>query len=221
MVSDMKAFYDFAQRSSEWHAIRWGRITGTDLKTIMTGGHRAIETLAKRKRYELANPPEVPEEINAPSLAWGRQHEGKAAARYEMLHDTDLLYPAFIIHPVHDFIGVSPDGISTVSTSRRPISGVEIKCPYNQAIHSTTLNLGMPIDHFAQVQGNIWVAGFEHWDFISYDSRQPVPRDYYEQRIDRDEGYISKMERKCLEFWDLVNSDREIGELPDELPQLF
>lgn len=216
----MRAIYDFEQRSKEWHEIRWGRLTGTEFRVLMHGTRAARDKLAADKRFQLANPcPADIAEINARSLDWGRDNEPRAAARYELAR-FDLLFPAFIIHPKYDFIGVSPDGINDLG---RGVSdrGVEIKCPHNQAIHSSTWNLGMPVDHYPQVQGGMFVTDFGLWDFISFDPRLPAPKDFYLQTIQRDGDYISRLERRCLDLWDLVNSDREIGCDLAEIPSLF
>lgn len=205
-------YYDIDQRSPEWYALRWGRITGTEFKALV-GTQAARNALAKRKRYELSNPVEVPDEINVKSLNWGRENEGRAAAHYEMFH-VELSYPAFVTHPEHDFIGFSPDGLSERS-------GAEIKCPYDSAIHQATWMLGMPKEHIPQVQGGMWVCERDEWDFISFDPRMAPPKDFYCQTIRRDEQFIKRLEINALRVWDMVMSDKQIGGELDEIPQLF
>lgn len=203
---------EIQQRSAEWFALRWGRITGSEFQ-LAAGSPATQKRLAKRKRYELANPVEIPDEINVPSLSWGRVNEPKALAQYEMLHG-DLTYPAFTVHPKYDWIGFSPDGIG----DRK---GVEVKSPYDGSVHQLTLMLGMPPVHQSQVQGGMWVYDFGEWDFVSFDPRISPPDDLYIQPISRDQGYISNLERCLLKVWDMVNSDKDLDVEDDFIPKLF
>ena len=126
----MKIYNDIEQRSLEWYELRWRRITGSEFRRAM-GTQKAKETLAKQKRYELDNPVEVPRETTAKPLLWGIKNEPLAIAHYELLFG-EVSQPGFIVHPEYDFIGFSPDGISNME------KGVEVKCPFNQAVHDST-----------------------------------------------------------------------------------
>jgi hypothetical protein len=203
---------EIKQGSPEWFALRWGRLTGTDFKKV-NGTPAAQRKLAMQKRYELANPVEVPEQLQAKPVLWGKQNEPRAIAQYEMTHG-DLVFPAFVVHPEYDFIGFSPDGVGVDR-------GVECKCPWNTDIHRSTWSLGMPAEHTPQVQGGMWVLGFDLFDFLSFDPRVALPKDLYVQPIRRDDQYIDRLERNCLRVWDMVMSDKALDVDLDEIPQLF
>ena len=101
--------------------------------------------------------------------------------------------------------GASPDGY--VSDD----GGLEIKCPYQTAIHIETLQKGMPKEHTPQVQGCMWISGRQWWDFVSYDPRLPEALQLYVQRIERDQAFIDKLEEEVRRF--LVEVDQTVEEL--------
>jgi hypothetical protein len=47
----------------------------------------------------------------------------------------------------------------------------------------------LPSEHRAQVQGSMWVAEREWWDFISYCPKLPL----FIKRVYRDEAYIKSL----------------------------
>jgi hypothetical protein len=58
----------------------------------------------------------------------------------------------------------------------------------------------MPDEHFAQVQGVMWVAGREWCDFISWDPRVPGEHQLYIERIERDDAFIEILKREIEVF---------------------
>jgi hypothetical protein len=56
----------------------------------------------------------------------------------------------------------------------------------------------MPPEHVAQVQGNLWIAEREWWDFVSYCRLLPQ----FEIRIYRDEAYIAELAKAVDQFND-------------------
>ena len=58
--------------------------------------------------------------------------------------------------------GCSPDGL--VGTHM----GIEIKCPQEHTHVRWLLGGECPTEHYLQVQGGMFVTGFEAWDFVSY-----------------------------------------------------
>lgn len=77
---------------------------------------------------------------------------------------------------------------------------IEIKCPFNSAVHLGTILNGMPEDHMPQVQGLMWVTGAEWCDFVSFDPRMPAELQLYVQRIERNAEYIVNMEKEIIAF---------------------
>ena len=67
---------------------------------------------------------------------------------------------------------VSPDGL--IPDLKK---GLEIKCPKMSTHIRYLLEGGVPSEYVIQVQANLWVTGYETWDFVSYCpeyQRQPL-----------------------------------------------
>ena len=65
------------------------------------------------------------------ALAWGKENEEDALARYSAKSNVTVRKCGFIVDPRCCWLGASPDGI--VCDSQENEDGlVEIKCPYSQ-----------------------------------------------------------------------------------------
>ena len=99
----------------------------------------------------------------------GIETEPEARMDYEILFGTEIKQVGFIIpdedHKYHDWIGISPDGL-TVDNGM-----IEIKCPLAKTHFGyieSKLSYMLPSDYRYQVQGQLFVTGFDYCDFISY-----------------------------------------------------
>ena len=94
---------------------------------------------------------------------WGHQHEPAARAEYERRTGNTVRPNPFIKAPWAKLIGGTPDGVGA--------KGLEIKCPYNPAVHiRTVINGIVPKDHIAQVRGQALLTDLDI-DFVSFDPR--------------------------------------------------
>jgi len=69
----------------------------------------------------------------------------------------------------------------------------------------------LPTDYFQQVQGSLFITGFERWDFMSYSPGLPpliIP-------VYRDEPFIKKLkeelDRFCFELAGVIKKLKELG----------
>ena len=152
------------QGSPAWINARLGKITASRFKDVMgtpKAAHKYMmdlvaETLTGQSQGHRTTAAEQ----------HGHDHEPAARALYEKRMGCEVLQVGFIEHPLDPMIGGSPDGL----VGRW--GGVEIKCPYNSAIHLGYILGGVvPKEHLAQVNGHLWLSGREWWDFVSYDRR--------------------------------------------------
>ncbi len=128
------------------------------------------------------------------AMLWGSSNEAMARMEYEARTGAFVEAVGFVKHSTLPNVGGSPDGIMGDAGL------LEIKCPYNSANHLKAIMGGMPIEHAAQVQGNLWITGRQWADFVSYDPRLPAPYDIYIERIERDADFIAKMEAEIILF---------------------
>ncbi|XP_069108924.1 uncharacterized protein [Argopecten irradians] len=116
----------------------------------------------------------------------------------------------FVIPEQKPFLGASPDGHVNCECCGKGL--LEIKCPYNirdktikAAIldNSFCLNASFSLKrshkYFAQVQMQMYVCDGNYTDFVVWS-----PMDCVVTRINRDNGFISKMIEKLEKFWKVV-----------------
>ena len=83
---------------------------------------------------------------------------------------------------------------------------VELKCPDAMGKHLDALQNGSHADEYMwQIQGQLWVAGREWNDAVSYDPRWPMPMDLAVKRVHRDEKMIAELEAECIAANEEVN----------------
>lgn len=193
------------QGSQEWHNDRCGCATASRFIDIIAVSKSSGKPLKAREDYLKAVAGEQfygtpTESFNARSTEWGKDLEPYARQAYEIETGQMILPSGFVRHKTIEFCGASPDGLIGKD------GGIEVKCPKDRRVHMDTWAEGMPVDHFPQVQGNIWINELEWIDFISYDPRAPEGFRLYVQRIHRDDKYILALESHVVQFLEEVKN---------------
>ena len=184
------------QGSIEWFQARAGLATASRFKDVLAkikSGEAAV-----RKNYKAQLVVErltglAQETYTNAAMQYGTETEPLARAAYEFRSDNQVEEIGFIRHK-ELLTGCSPDGLIGKD------GGVEIKCPFQSAVHIETLLNGMPPEHMAQIQGTLWITGRQWWDFVSFDPRLPAHLQIYIRRIERDGKYISDLETEVIAF---------------------
>jgi putative phage-type endonuclease len=154
------------QQSEAWFEARCGKVTGTRFKSLMMGestqGYKdlitniACEILTGRMEETYSNS----------IMEQGLETEPEARKEYESIFGIEIKTVGFIMRDendkYHEWIGISPDGLT-------PDNGmIEIKCPLART-HFEYIEAGkLPAEYRYQVQGQLFVTGFDYCDFISY-----------------------------------------------------
>lgn len=190
------------QGSSDWLALRLGKVTASKVKDVLTKGRgNAPSKTAETYMMEL-----IAEKLTGKSkpffendaMRWGTETEPQARSMYSVNNDfVDVREVAFIEH--NEFIGVSPDGLIGDDGM------LEVKCPNTTTQLKRALSDDYSADYKAQIQMQLWVAGREWCDFLSFDPRLDCAAGYLQQRVYRDEKYIEEMEGKVFAFVDSMN----------------
>lgn len=194
------------QRTDEWFKDRCGCATASRfadvLATIKNG--EAASRRNYRAQLVVERMTGVPQEsYQNEAMRFGIEHEPFARIAYEAKTGNIVTEVGFVRHQTL-MAGCSPDGIIGDD------GGIEIKCPYQSAVHINTLLDGaMPSEHMPQIQGSLWITGRKYWVFVSYDPRMPPELRLFTQRIDRDEIYIKKLEKEIERFLEEVDNTLE------------
>lgn len=183
------------QGSPEWYAARAGKITASRFCDVLAKIKTGESASRRNYRWELLTERLTGQPVEGYSnkaMEWGTAHEAEAREAYEAETGALVERVGFLIHPDHENVGASPDGLVGKD------GGCEIKCPFSSVVHVQTLKGGMPPEHRAQVQGTLWVTGRAWWDFVSYDPRMPEDLRLYVERVKRDEAYIDELAAEVL-----------------------
>jgi len=187
----LKKTYD-DQRTPEWHALRGTMLTASDLATAI--GDNPYETpddlVVKKCGHNKWNG-------NA-ATAHGTLLEPVARDLYDDRHNQKSHEIGLVQHPVHKWLGGSPDG---VTESGRLI---EIKCPLSRKITPA-----VPKYYLPQIQLLLEVLNLEACDFIQY--RPGPPEEFVVTEVLRDREWFERILPKARRFWNLVLEKRQTG----------
>jgi predicted phage-related endonuclease len=135
-------------------------------------------------------------------MQWGTDNEPLARLAYSLETGNDVEETGLWLHEIIP-AGASPDGFVNDDGL------VEIKCP-NSATHIETLqNKKIPRQYFAQVQGQLWITERSWCDFVSFDPRLPENAQMIVIRVDRDDKYITELEKEIITFLQEVDEQVE------------
>lgn len=133
------------QRTAIWHTKRGQMLTASEI-------YKSVKDASPVARYELMMSKLLPRtEVSGfgnRALLWGTRFEPIAKDIYCELNDIDIVDTSCVPHPVHSFLGASPDGI-IVSPGERYGNLVEFKCPISRVFDDTT---PVPSTYYHQMQ---------------------------------------------------------------------
>jgi hypothetical protein len=208
--------FDCDQGSEEWLKARLGVPTASCFATIMAKGKDggASKTRADYMR-KLAGEILTGQPMDSYSnghMERGREWEPDARNLYAFMRDCEPQIVGFIRNGNK---GCSPDSLIGKD------GGLEIKAAAAHIQVERLLSNRLPPEHRAQVQGNLWIAEREWWDFTSYCPGLPL----LVVREPRDEEYIRSLDAAVNQFNDelaeMVERIRRLsGDAPDVRQQL-
>ena len=145
------------QRTAEWYEKRHALITASSAwKVLDSQANFNSFVLSKCQPYE----PYGPVNINSP-LHWGQKYEPVSVQLYELVARTRVGEFGCITHPIHTFLGASPDGINIDPKSPRYGRMLEIKNIVNREI------TGIPKkEYWIQMQLQMEVCDLNCCDFL-------------------------------------------------------
>jgi len=198
------------QQSPEWFAQRMGKVTASRVADVIaktkTGYSTSRENYMAQLVCERLTGTVAESYMNA-AMQHGVDNEPLARAAYEAVKDVLVDEVAMITHPRIEQAGASPDGLVGDDGL------VEIKCP-NTATHiDTLLTQTVPGKYIIQMQWQMACTGRKWCDFVSFDPRMPKELQLFIKRVQRDEDYISMLEKEVLSF--LMELDVKISKLND------
>lgn len=198
----LQIFEEMEQGGDDWFQARLGIPTASKFATVMAKGEGKTRSQYMRQLAGEIITGEPAESFTNVHMERGKVMEDEAREHYAFIEDADIQRVGFIRNGKR---GASPD--SLIGSA----GGLEIKTALPH-IQIDRLERGtLPSEHKAQVQGSIWIAEREWWDFVSYWPRLPMLK----VRVYRDDTYIKTMadevDRFNAELAEMVERIRSYG----------
>lgn len=198
----MMQVFDMDQGGDDWLAARLGIATASKFATVMAKGEGKTRAEYMRKLAGEIITGEPSETFSNVHMERGKVMEDEAREAYAFISDAEISRVGFIRNGGK---GCSPDSLVG------PNGGLEIKTALPHIQIDRLERDRLPPEHKAQVQGCLWVAEREWWDFCSYWPRLPI----LTVRVVRDEEYIKTIADEIDRFNDelaaLVERIRNYG----------
>jgi len=199
------------QRSPEWHAARFGRVTASRLADVVARTKSGYSTSRANYMAEL-----ICERLTGTqgafysnaAMQWGTETEPMARAAYEGAVGALVVEVGFIPHNSITMAGASPDGLVGDGGL------VEIKCPMTATHIDTLLSQSVPTRYNIQMQWQMACTGRKWCDFVSFDPRMPEGMQIFIKRVERDDVLISELEKEVTIF--LSEIDTKIVQLKEK-----
>lgn len=201
----MKVYTDIQQGSPEWHLLKLGKASASCFADVLAKGQGKMRAKYLRRVVAEALTGKPVETFRNADTDRGQEHEPLGRWSYELATGFTVQQVSFIEHDALA-AGCSPDGL--VVGKRR---GVEIKCVIPTTQIDTLDGKGCPSEHKAQIQGSMWITGYESWDFCSYSPDMPPHLRTYIYTVERDAEYIANLEREVRAF--LAEKDALVSRL--------
>lgn len=191
------------QRTPEWYEMRDGKITASDGGTVLDQNHHDYQY-----KFILKKTTDVPFLSNK-FVHHGKKYEDIATKIYEYRMNVMTEEFGLIGHPVHKFLGASPDRIcgkyklDGIHRSKYVGRMLEIKCPLVRKINmdGDIIDHICPIYYWIQVQLQLECCDLEECDFWQCEIREYDSRDEFNNDTDPYEPFRSintKFEKGCI-----------------------
>jgi putative phage-type endonuclease len=199
-------YKDIEQGSESWLEIRKGKVTASRVADVMAKTKTGVSASRGNYLIELALQ-RVTGVIEASytndAMQWGKDNEQTARTAFEVAHNVFVDQVAFADHPTIPNFGCSPDGVIGDSL-------LELKCPFQSAVHWSYFKDGCPSKYYTQIQAQMSCTGAKSVWFVSFDPRMPARSQLYIEEVMREEEFIKKMEEEVLKFLNEVEVESQL-----------
>ena len=200
-------FDDIEQGSPEWHELRRGIVTCSNLDLVMSVGRdgetdsKVRAKLLRMMAGELLSL-EPMETFSNAAMERGKRMEPKMLAQYALGRSEEVRRVGFVKRTCRDrlfgdlVIGGSPDALVGGE------GGVEIKTMQPDLIVQLVESGRFPSEHAMQVHGYLWATGRRWWDLRICYGDMPIRPTW---RIERDEKQIAVIKDGVRDFYHSLN----------------
>ena len=205
-MTESLIYREVEQGSEAWLEIRRGKVTASRVADVMAKTKTGVS--ASRANYMIELALQRVTGVIEPSykndaMQWGTDNEQTARTAFEVAHNVFVDQVAFVDHPTIKNFGCSPDGVIGDSL-------LELKCPYQSAVHWSYFKDGCPSKYYTQIQAQMSCTGAKSVWFVSFDPRMPARSQLYIEEVLREEEFIKKLEDEVKQFLNEVEIESQL-----------
>lgn len=182
------------QRSEAWLQLREGMLTASDIATALgVNRYETPEKLLMKKVLKL-------KWAGNAATQHGTLLEPIARDLYDARYGKKSHEIGLVQHPVHKWLGGSPDGVTEDGML------IEIKCPLTRKIESK-----VPVHYMPQIQLLLEILDLEECDFIQYRPEGEKPEEFNVVRVKRSREWFAESLPVLEAFWERVQAAKRNG----------
>ena len=187
----------YEQRTPEWYKQRLSALTASDVPTVLGDNKYKSEWQLLLDKCGHGKP-----FTGNNATRWGNHYEDIAIEKYSEIKNKKVLSFGLIIHPEHNWLGGSPDGITTDGIL------LEVKCPLSRKI----IHGSVPEHYLAQVLLNMEICNLDLAHFIEFvPGKSDNDFEINIVEVKRNPEWFQESLPKLKGFWDSVVKYRKIG----------
>ena len=199
-------YENIIQGSESWLQLRLGKCTASRVADVTAKTKTGVS--ASRGNYLIELALQRVTGVIEPfykndAMQWGTDNEQTARTAFEVAHNVFVDQVAFVDHPTIKDFGCSPDGVIGNSL-------LELKCPYQSAVHWSYFKDGCPSKYYTQIQAQMSCTGAKSVWFVSFDPRMPTRSQLYIEEVMREEEFIKKLEDEVKQFLNEVEVESNL-----------
>jgi putative phage-type endonuclease len=205
-MTESLIYREVEQGTDAWLEIRRGKVTASRVADVLAKTKTGVS--ASRGNYLIELSLQRVTGVIEPSftndaMQHGKDNEATARVAFEVAHNVFVDQVAFVDHPTIKNFGCSPDGVIGDSL-------LELKCPYQSAVHWSYFKDGCPSKYYTQIQAQMSCTGAKSVWFVSFDPRMPTRSQLYIEEVMREEEFIKKLEEEVLRFLNEVEVEMQL-----------
>jgi len=151
------------QRTDAWHMKRGEMLTASEIYKACADASPALKHEIIMSK--LVGRQQTNSNSGAMSLIWGTRFEPVAKDIYcHLVPGLKIVDTTCVPHPVHSFLGASPDGVLVPDSLDHPLVGslIEIKCPISRVLDDSPISAM----YMCQMQLQMECTGLETCEFV-------------------------------------------------------
>lgn len=198
---------DIIQGSDEWHQLRLGKITASNISNVLAVGRNGNESLTRTKykndliRERLTH--KYVEGYTNAAMERGSALEPLARASYEVKFNVFVDQVAFVDHPFISQAGCSPDGL----IGDKGLLEIKVPNPSNHIASFLDDGRELRQKYYAQVQWQMSCMPEREWvDLVSFDPDLDADLQLFIIKIPRDDEFIKMAEEAVIAFNDEITT---------------